>query len=181
MKTSIAAHGGDPNFAGCLQTELQRLVRLHTGRLSPLAAPLPQVAQPQQPALRSSVRIQAAAVANNVGFVFTPIADGPTATGQVPSPNATGPTAPLATTTTWPPSTANPTPPQAAGPGAPPAVANPPLVTPTAVGTAAFFQAAQPWPAAAQAAPQFSIFTNFTLHQSPPGSPHPYNCSNPWL
>jgi hypothetical protein len=91
MKTSIAAHGGDPNFTGCLQTELQRLVRLHTGRLSPLAAPLPQVAQPQQRALRSSVRIQAAAVANIVGFVFTPVADGPTVTGQVPSPTATGP------------------------------------------------------------------------------------------
>ena len=56
VKASIAAHGGDPNFTGCLQTELQRLVRLHTGRLSPLAAPLPQVAQPQQRALRSSVR-----------------------------------------------------------------------------------------------------------------------------
>jgi hypothetical protein len=104
MKTSIAAHGGDHNFTGYLQTELQRLVRLHTGRLSSLAAPLPQVAQPQQRALRSSARIQAAAVANNVGFVFTPVADGPTVTGQVPSPTATGPilspTAPMATTTT---------------------------------------------------------------------------------
>ena len=87
-ETSIAAHGDDPNFTGCLQTELQRLVRLHTGRLSLLAAPLPQVAQPQQRALRSSVRIQAAAVANIVGFVFTPVADGPTVTGQVPSPVA---------------------------------------------------------------------------------------------
>jgi len=185
MKAAIAAHGGDPNFTGCLQTELQRLVRFHTGRLSPLAAPLPQVTQPQQRALRSSVRIQAAAVANNVGFVFTPVADGPTVTGQVPSPTATGPilspTATMATTTTWSPTTANPTPPQAASHGPPPAVANPPLVTPTAVGTAAFFQAAQPWPAAAQAASQFSIFSICPMHQSPPGSLNPYNCSNPWL
>jgi hypothetical protein len=137
LKTSIAAHGGDPNFTGCIQTELQRLVRLHSGRLSPLAAPLLQAAQPQQRALRSSVRIQAAAATSNVGFVFTPIAVGPTVTGQVPSPTATGPTisptAPMATTTTCPPTTASPNPPQAASPGPPPVVENPPLVTPTAV------------------------------------------------
>ena len=34
--------GRDPNFQGCLQTELQRIVRVLTGRLSPLPIQLPQ-------------------------------------------------------------------------------------------------------------------------------------------
>ena len=84
LKSSVAAHGGDPNFQGHLPSELQRLVRLATGRSSPLAVQTTQADQHRR--LRSHARAEAAAAANFGRPVLAPIAVGP----QVLSPTPMG-------------------------------------------------------------------------------------------
>jgi hypothetical protein len=68
LRSAIAARRGDHNFMGCLQTELQRIVRLRTGHILPLTVQPPLVAQPQQRVLRSNAHQQPASVMNANGL-----------------------------------------------------------------------------------------------------------------
>jgi hypothetical protein len=89
LKSSVAAHGGDQHFQDNLSSELQRLVRLATGRLSPLplAVQPTQVDQPRQ--LRSpALKLQRRRFMET--SFLAPLVLGP-APGQVLSPTTASP------------------------------------------------------------------------------------------
>ena len=115
LKSSIAAHGGDPDFQGNLSSELQELVRLATGLLSPLAVQPTQINQPRR--LRSTERAEAAAAAFHGNIIFAPLVLGP-APGQVLSPAAASPTQPPTFSRVAPP-VVSPVPPPVAPPPSP--------------------------------------------------------------